>query len=648
MKNGRIYIYRHGSYLACLNTETGKEIWRKTPDTSPELFETLGSYLPRQGAMTNWRTTSYVKCSDEALYFAGPSVGKLLAVSAEDGAILWQHPYNNFQLVLREDGLYAISGQYDKHPSFKFDPLSGKVLATIDTRRRACARPNGSCDAIFFRAEGGSVRLDLASDSPGWVSPMRAQCHDGVTIANGLLYWWPSVCDCQNTLYGVTCLGPAGDFDFSRTAVMEERLQLGPGDITEVTTLEQSENDWPTFRANHAANATTGVALPKNSGRLWWYNPDNSFTPTAPVTAGGLAFIGGSDGTVRALEMETGNTLWKAYTGGSVRFPPTVWEGRLFVGSGDGWMYVFEAASGRLLWRFNAAPTNRIIPVYGSLTSTWPVNSGVLVKDGVAYFAAGIVNYDGTHVYALNARTGSIVWQNNTSGHLESEARTGVSVQGHLLIDDGRLYLAGGTSVSPAIYDLKDGSCLNDPTILLTPGSTAIRGRDLYKLGDKVVVSGRPLYADPKSPVYDTSVINRVLHTSGDGRDIVWVNSQKLMAFPPIPNSLLNSGVVDPPTAPAFRVTWGKLAVKEQPLWERNCSGSVAFVRCKNAVLLAGAGSPGAALIEAVDIKSGKRFWRLPRLLPGAPVPWGLAVDAQGRVVVVLENGAVVCYGSAA
>ena len=41
---------------------------------------------------------------------------------------------------------------------------------------------------------------------------MRAQCQDGVTIANGLLYWWPSTCDCNLTLYGITCLGPAGDF----------------------------------------------------------------------------------------------------------------------------------------------------------------------------------------------------------------------------------------------------------------------------------------------------------------------------------------------------------------------------------------------------------------------------------------------------
>ena len=31
--------------------------------------------------------------------------------------------------------------------------------------------------------------------------------------------------------------------------------------------------------------------------------------------------------------------------------------------------------------------------------------------------------------------------------------------------------------------------------------------------------------------------------------------------------------------------------------------------------------------------------------LPAEPVRWGMAVDAQGRVVVALRNGQVVCFG---
>ncbi len=646
MNSGRIYIYRHGSYLACLDAGTGQSVWRKTPENAPDLFEAIGPYLNRQDWRTNWRTTAYLKCSDEALYFAGPSVNKLLAVSARDGTVLWQHPYDNFQLVLRDDGLYGISGQIDNHPSLKFDPLTGRVLASINTRRRACARPNGSLDAIFYRAMGGSVRLDLAGQTPQWISPMRAQCHDGVTIANGLLYWWPSVCDCQNTLYGLTCLGPAGDFDFGAEADEADRLQHGTGDIARVEDLSESGEDWPTFRADNAGTATSDAVISRDCARLWWFSPDTEFTPTAPITAGGMAFLSGSDGIVRALDMASGKPVWKAYTGGSVRYPPTVWRSRVFVGSGDGWIYAFEARSGRMLWRFNAAPAHRKIPVYGSLMSTWPVASGVLVEDGVLYAAAGIVNYDGTHVYALDAETGRIRWQNNTSGHLDPEARTGVSVQGHMLIHDGKLYLAGGTSISPAVYDLSDGKCLNDPAPLKLCGSSSIRGEELYRIGHEVVVSGKPMYGHPEYPVYDPSVTNKLLHTSAYDRDLVWVNNRTILCFRKIDPSVLSGFVARAPTGPTFMIGgWGRFDIRDRPLWEFQCEGSVALARGRNAVLFAGARPQGAPCIDAVDLRSGERLWRGPMQLQGPPVPWGMAIDSDGRIVATLKDGQVMCFG---
>ena len=43
---------------------------------------------------------------------------------------------------------------------------------------------------------------------------------------------------------------------------------------------------------------------------------------------------------------------------------------------------------------------------------------GVVKQTANAYAAAGIASWDGTHVYALDAATGKIRWQNNTSGRL--------------------------------------------------------------------------------------------------------------------------------------------------------------------------------------------------------------------------------------
>lgn len=639
MKNGRIFAFRFGSYLTCLDAKTGKEQWRKTKDNATALFHALGEYLPRQDWRTNWRTTAYLRCSDKALYFAGPPISKLLAVSAEDGSMLWEHPYSNYQIVICDNGLYGLSGQIDQDPSRKFDPLTGKILAEIPLGRRACSRVTGSTDAIFCRAGEGSTRLDRASNLPQLVSPMRAQCHDGVTIGNGLLYWWPSTCDCNLTLYGITCLGPAGNFDFNRKAVESDRLERFFARDDKLAALDESPADWPMFRANNSATVTTRATVPALPHCKWQDDPAVPYTPTAPTAVGDLVFVGGSDGIVRALGAATGKMRWKGYTCGDVRYPPTFWQGHVFVGSGDGYVYCFEAKTGRLLWRFRAAPVERRIPVYGSLQSTWPVASGVLIVDGVAYVAAGIANYDGTHVYALDAATGHLKWQNNTSGHLDVESRTGVSAQGHMMVVDGRLYLAGGNAVSPAIYDIADGRCLNDPAVLhqvsknKVPGSISPRGSELYRLGNDVRVGGKPLYAHPKYQVYDNSVVNKTLLAATGDRAIAWVNSSALMCFPH--NDL-------PAVTGKILSSWGNPKLPNlSPLWANKCKDIIALAVAPNAVVVA-----RPSELVAHNLQDGKVLWTQP--LPAPPVPWGLAVNRDGRIIVSLEGGQVVCFGAIA
>jgi outer membrane protein assembly factor BamB len=360
---------------------------------------------------------------------------------------------------------------------------------------------------------------------------------------------------------------------------------------------------------------------------------------TAPVTAGGLTFTGGADGIVRAIDADTGEVRWTAYTGGAVRVPPTIWEGRAFVGSGDGWVYALEAGTGRLLWKFRAAPAERMIPVYGTLMSTWPVAAGVLVEDGIAYAAAGIANYDGTYVYALDARTGQVKWHNSTSGHLDAEARTGVSVQGHLLLHDGKLYLASGTSVSPAVYDAATGRCLNKPGQLGECVSRSPRGWELSLLADQVVACGKPFYGHPAYDVYDGTVFNRVFLASAGDTPVVWSSTaggQKVMGFTEFDRRGFARKMADPGNR--FQIDWGKIAPRSQPAWSADFEKAHAMAVCRNAVLLA-----TDKELVALAASNGGVMWKQP--LPQPPVPWGLAVDSAGRAVVTLTDGRIVCFG---
>lgn len=635
VRGGRIFLFRHGAYLACLDAKTGRELWRRTPANAPELFEALGPELPRQDWRTNWRTTAYTRASDQALYFAGPTINQLVAVSAVDGRLMWKHPYNNYQLVLQGGDLWALSGQIDSQPSRKFDPLTGTVLQEMTLARRACTRPTGAIDAIFCRAGDGSTRLDLGSAQPQLVSPMRAQCQDGVTVAHGLLYWWPSTCDCNLSLYGITSLGPAGDFHFETPAVESERLEsLNPLPLA-ATDPAAGKPDWPTFRGDNQASATTSFAVGTKVRRLWQSNPVAEIQPTAPTTVGGRVFVGGSDGVVRAFDAATGEPLWVAYTGGAIRYPPTLWNGRALVGSGDGWVYALNASTGETIWRFRAAPLERKIPVYGQLLSTWPAASGVIVHEGTAYVAAGIVNYDGTHVYALDAETGRLKWQNNASGHLDHDTLAGVSVQGHMIVHDNKLWLAGGNVVSPAMFDLTTGKCLNDVGLVHRmsggnlPASESPRGASLFLIGERVMVSDQPFYAHPKWRVYDASVQNKTwVGTVGD-RDIAWVNNARVVAYPKIEAQRTERWIAG----------WGKNRLTGvEPLWDVESKESAAVALGTNALVVA-----RPSELVAVGLKDGKNLWA--QTLPGAPVPWGLALDKVGRAFVSLEGGQVVCYG---
>jgi outer membrane protein assembly factor BamB len=643
MNGERIFAFRFGAYLTCLDAKTGKVIWRKTKSNAPELFEAIGQQLSRQSWQTNWRSTVYLRCSDKALYFAGPQLARLLAVSAEDGRILWQHPYDNFQLILHDDGLYAISGPWGINISKKFDPLTGEVLAELPTGRRACTRPTATSDSILFRAMGGSIRFDLADAQPRWVSPMRPPCHDGVNVANGLLYWSPYVCDCQLSLNGLVAVGPAGDFDFTPAIDPVDRLESRDRQSAPLVSLATTPADWPTFRANNQRTATSTAVVPATCDVLWKSRAVklDGTRLTAPVAAGGLVFVAGSDGVVRALDAEDGRQKWQAHTGGEIRIPPTIWKDRALVGSADGWMYAFEAATGKLIWRFRAAPAERRIPVFGKLLSTWPAASGVLVEDGIAYVAAGLVNYDGTYVYALDASTGDVRWCNDSSGHLDEAAKTGVSVQGSLLLHGEKLYLAGGNAVSPAVYDVRDGRCLNDGAALADCQSTSPRGWELFLVGDRVIACGRPFYTHPDMPVYDHTITKKLLHASTQSRDVVWIDNSILACFMPLSKDALNRCVTDERIPRHITQAWGQFRVSQSPVWKHDCPDSVAVAVASNCVIVADRSN-----VTAVDLASGKPMWTHP--LPAPALPWGLAIDRQGNAIVTLEDGQVVCIGRGA
>jgi outer membrane protein assembly factor BamB len=515
------------------------------------------------------------------------------------------------------------------------------VIDELQSLRGNCTRATGAPDAVFARGDlhGGTLRLQTDDNSPSRLPAMRPACQDGVTVANGQLFWGPWMCDCNHSLVGVISLGPAGDFDYEQAGTNADRLTQAAN--LKVAAFPQTDaKDWGTYRASNTRTAAAPVNVAAAAKLVWRTQPSGKFQPTAPVAAGGLVFTAGSDGVVRAHDAATGQTQWKAYTGGSIRYSPTVAGGRVYVGSYDGYAYAFEAATGRELWKFRAAPVERAIPLYGKLASTWPVATGVLVEDNVAYFAAGIATHDGTHVYAVNASTGELVWQNNSSHNLMDDsdnAVAGVAVQGHLLLHQGKLHMAGGNVVSPATFDAKSGECLNTVKNEWQKGP---RGSELFLVDDKISVADRMLYS-PRAYIPSRYYAKFLLQATTANTVMRGTENAIACYDNPIPWTVAptdpNPVRVMPQNRPQAKARWQSSYFKRTD----------AVVMADNAVVIAGAvpdktdDTKVTPALIAFNPSNGDTLWA--SQLPSAVAPWGLCLDRDGRVIATLDDGRTLC-----
>ena len=172
-----------------------------------------------------------------------------------------------------------------------------------------------------------------------------------------------------------------------------------------------------------------------------------------PIVADGRLLVSSSaTDSVTAYDAATGKQLWRFFTNGPVRFSPAVWEENVCFGSDDGYLYCVDLASGKLRWKHRAVPSNRKLIGNRRLISVWPVRGGPVVADGLVYFAAGVWPFEGVFVYAMDVKTGEVVWRNDRLGFLfgqqphNTEAIGGLAPQGYLVIDGRELVVPCSTA----------------------------------------------------------------------------------------------------------------------------------------------------------------------------------------------------------
>ena len=451
-----------------------------------------------------------------------------------------------------------------------------------------------------------------------------------------------------------------------------------------LTILSTPAGDWPMWRHDVLRSGTTAEELAAELHLQWsrelppstvaWPNEtrlqfDSSIEP---VVLGKRLFVGSAvDGSLRALDTESGSELWRFYSDGPVRLAPVAWKGTVCFGSDDGFLYSLEAANGKLRWKVRGAPDER--GDYRQLgnnrmVSLWPVRGGPVIQDGVVYFGAGIWPSMGVFVKAVDADTGKVKWVNGDINYL-SKVRidhnlleeAALSPQGYCLFADGKVVVPNGRSM-PARFNPETGELLY-----------FVQG---YRHGDSRVTSnGRLLFVGEQGVVSlkDGREVGDRWVSAGDKAPNGWSSQRDLFEGPFYQykfmaacdyRSIFEDGI-------AYGMGGGNLhgwniQKAETSLYEKK-SGNLTIHPARwdapplwKPVQLAKGGKASTRVI----IKAGKRIYTHvdnalfaleaankdapPKIawkkhLPGKP---SSMLVADGRLFVVQEDGKLLCFGA--
>ena len=183
--------------------------------------------------------------------------------------------------------------------------------------------------------------------------------------------------------------------------------------------------------------SATGVA---SSAGLKWKFHTGGMVIGSPAVAGGVVYVGSTDGNLYAIDAESGSQKWKFAAKSRVVSSPAVSDGVVYFTAYDGNFYAVGAADGQLKWKFKTGGERRfagkhlhgVQPASETMPDPFDVYlSSPVVWSGAVFFGSG----DG-NIYSLNAQSGTLNWK----------FKTGDIVHASPAIDDGTLFVGSWDS----------------------------------------------------------------------------------------------------------------------------------------------------------------------------------------------------------
>ena len=177
----------------------------------------------------------------------------------------------------------------------------------------------------------------------------------------------------------------------------------------------------------YAAAVDGGVhALDLKTGQSVWRYASELPLSGGPGAGEGLVVVGSLEGDVIALDAATGTEKWKAKVGNEVLAAPAIGGGTVYVHSNDGRVTAFDATTGERRWFYSVE-----VPVL-TVRGTGPVTVG----PGIVF-----VGNDNGNLTALSATDGGVLWSTPVAEpDGRSELERMADVDGAVVIDNTMLF----------------------------------------------------------------------------------------------------------------------------------------------------------------------------------------------------------------
>jgi len=193
-----------------------------------------------------------------------------------------------------------------------------------------------------------------------WSYPSGGEIQSSPVVANGKVYFGSA----DGNLY---CLSTSGELKwrfgtvgtiYSSPAVKDGIVYVGSND-TYIYAIEANTGKevWK-YKTNDKVNSSPAVAeevifcgsqdgyfyaINKN-GILKWGHLIGSPIESSPAVANGVVYFGANDGYIYGLDVNTGNELWRYYTGTNrIYSSPAIVDGILYIASSAGKIYAFTS-----------------------------------------------------------------------------------------------------------------------------------------------------------------------------------------------------------------------------------------------------------------------------------------------------------------